>query len=92
MKVLLLTIQEDPPSLDSYDSSDDNYSKTFKELIKNCLQKDPKKRPIASQLLAHKVSLVTKECEAPCEITFPRHYFNLTHSTILTCLTRFALV
>ena len=55
MKVLLLTIQEEPPSLATYDDAcDQNYSKTFKDVIKLCLQKDPKKRPTCSQLLAHK--------------------------------------
>jgi len=50
-----LTIQEEPPSLATYDDAcDQNYSKTFKDVIKLCLQKDPKKRPTCSQLLAHK--------------------------------------
>ena len=49
MKVLLLTLQEDPPSLDSYDDQKDStgkdFSKHFKDFVKKCLQKEPTERP-----------------------------------------------
>jgi serine/threonine-protein kinase OSR1/STK39 len=61
MKVLILTIQEDPPSLDSYeDEVDDDidngeeFSKAFSALVEVCLQKDPAKRPTCQELLASK--------------------------------------
>jgi serine/threonine-protein kinase OSR1/STK39 len=65
MKVLLLTIQEDPPSLDTYDIDDEEdfgngtigleqkWSKSFRSMINWCLQKDPAKRPNCEELLNH---------------------------------------
>jgi len=56
MKVLLLTIQEDPPSLETYDDGDDvnMWSKSFRSMVRLCLQKDPRKRPTCQDLLAHR--------------------------------------
>ena len=67
MKVLILTIQEDPPSLDTYDEEDcdgihdwlecyddEEFSKSFRSFIDVCLQKDPSKRPTTSDLLKSK--------------------------------------
>lgn len=64
MKVLLLTIQEDPPSLGTYDDHDDDdedfggggsiFSKSFQAMVRCCLQKDPKKRPNCDELLANR--------------------------------------
>ncbi|ETV77280.1 STE/STE20/FRAY protein kinase [Aphanomyces astaci] len=55
MKVLLLTLQEDPPSLRSYDDdgSGHQFSRHFKDMVRLCLQKDPAKRPTTSTLLKH---------------------------------------
>lgn len=61
MKVLILTIQEDPPSLDSYTDDDDDdltddeeYSKSFRNLVQLCLQKNPARRPSCQDLLQGK--------------------------------------
>lgn len=66
MKVLILTIQEDPPSLDTYDEEDgddtddwlecydEEYSKSFRSFVDVCLQKNPAKRPTTSDLLQSK--------------------------------------
>lgn len=56
MKVLLLTIQQPPPSLESYNDGDDvntMWSQSFQNVIKLCLQKDPKKRPSCEQILSN---------------------------------------
>ena len=58
MKVLLYTIQNDPPSLASYpDQKRDGvpFSRAFKDLVRMCLTKDPSKRPTCAKLLTHAV-------------------------------------
>ncbi|KAL7753570.1 hypothetical protein RI367_001345 [Sorochytrium milnesiophthora] len=52
IKVLMLTLSNEPPTLDR-DSTKHKYSKTFKEMIDACLQKAPNKRPTAEKLLQH---------------------------------------
>ncbi|KAJ6821776.1 serine/threonine-protein kinase fray2 [Iris pallida] len=51
MKVLLMTLQNAPPGLD-YDR-DKRFSKSFKEMVAMCLDKDQAKRPTAEKLLKH---------------------------------------
>ncbi|XP_051147593.1 serine/threonine-protein kinase BLUS1-like [Andrographis paniculata] len=51
MKVLLMTLQHAPPSLDY--ERDKKFSKSFKQMIASCLVKEPSKRPSASKLLKH---------------------------------------
>ncbi|XP_056849568.1 serine/threonine-protein kinase BLUS1-like isoform X1 [Raphanus sativus] len=51
MKVLLMTIQNAPPSLD-YDR-DKKFSKSFRDMVALCLVKDQTKRPTAEKLLKH---------------------------------------
>ncbi|KAF9389694.1 hypothetical protein CPB97_010774 [Podila verticillata] len=52
IKVLMLTLSNDPPTLDR-ETTKHRYSKMFKEMIDICLQKDPSRRPTAEKLLSH---------------------------------------
>ncbi|KAF8971425.1 kinase-like domain-containing protein [Flammula alnicola] len=49
-RVLLRTIQEDPPTLNR-DGGVYKYSRAFKDVVDSCLVKDPAKRPTAEELL-----------------------------------------
>ena len=49
MKVLLMTLQEEPPSFDTYEDGDKDsegrkFNKYFKDVIKICLQRNPANR------------------------------------------------
>lgn len=59
MKVLILTIEEAPPSLQSYPHDRQlnvhgaPFSSSFEDFYKQCLQKNPKSRPSAAELSKH---------------------------------------
>ncbi|KAF6766244.1 kinase-like domain-containing protein [Ephemerocybe angulata] len=49
-KVLLRTLQEEPPTLNRQGGTY-KYTRAFKDMVDSCLVKDPSKRPTAEQLL-----------------------------------------
>lgn len=53
MRVLMLTLQNPPPTLDESPGRR-QFSKAMKELVASCLNKDPAKRPAAAELLKHR--------------------------------------
>lgn len=53
MKVLMMTLQGPPPQLDEHSGSH-HYSRSSREVVALCLQKNPQYRPSASQLLQHR--------------------------------------
>ncbi|CAM2725198.1 unnamed protein product [Rotaria socialis] len=56
MKILIMIIQNESPTLDMCAEDPDQYkqySKTFNKMIEQCLQKNPTDRPTAKQLLKH---------------------------------------
>lgn len=52
VKILMKTLKEEPPTLDRVGNAH-KYSKLFDDFVRQCLQKDPAKRPSAEKLLQH---------------------------------------
>ncbi|KAL7314128.1 hypothetical protein PS15m_007779 [Mucor circinelloides] len=52
LKVLMMTLNNDPPTL-SRETTTNKFSRTFKEMIDTCMNKDPCKRPSSEKLLLH---------------------------------------
>ncbi|XP_031564666.1 serine/threonine-protein kinase OSR1-like [Actinia tenebrosa] len=67
MKVLMLTLQNDPPTIDTCSEGENKeykkYSKVFKKMIACCLNKDPAQRPDASELLKNPFFKKAKDAE-----------------------------
>jgi serine/threonine-protein kinase OSR1/STK39 len=61
MKVMLLTLQEPPPTPEVYEDNPKKISKHFRDLVAKCLKKEPGKRPTAEKLLEHKFFKLAKD-------------------------------
>mmetsp|Transcript_2183 Transcript_2183/g.7648 ORF Transcript_2183/g.7648 Transcript_2183/m.7648 type:complete len:398 (+) Transcript_2183:282-1475(+) len=79
MRVLVMTIEEDPPSLRTYETqlqrNGQPFSNNFNQFVSKCLQKVPAKRPTCEQLLQHK--LFKNRSAAPLVEELLRHVDNV---------------
>jgi len=54
LKVMLMVINEDPPTVKDEELKSGRCSKALKDLVDVCLSKDPSKRPTSEKLIGHK--------------------------------------
>lgn len=64
MKVMLMTLQEEPPTAEIYSHfNQSSFSKHFHSMVSKCLKKDPTKRPSAKKLLEHKFFRLARDAQ-----------------------------
>nr|CDS25452.2 STE20:SPS1 proline alanine rich protein [Hymenolepis microstoma] len=72
MKVLMLTLKNDPPDIDTGATVSNQYVEyghKFRKFTKSCLTKDPAQRPTAKELLSHSyVKSKAKDRELLCRV------------------------
>ncbi|KAI1304569.1 kinase-like domain-containing protein [Xylaria venustula] len=75
MKVLFLIPKNPPPRLEG------NFTKAFKEFIEACLQRDPKDRPSARELLKHPFIRKAKKTSYLTELIERHQRWSATHKS-----------
>lgn len=75
MKVLFLIPKNPPPRLEG------NFTKAFKDFIELCLQRDPKERPVAKDLLKHPFIRKAKKTSFLTELIERYHRWSATHKS-----------
>lgn len=75
MKVLFLIPKNPPPRLDG------NFTKAFKDFVELCLQRDPKERPAARDLLKHPFIRRAKKTTYLTELIERHSRWSATHKT-----------
>ncbi|KAG2220282.1 hypothetical protein INT45_009897 [Circinella minor] len=73
MRVLFLIPKDPPPVLEG------NYSKQFRDFVHVCLQKEPKQRPTAKELLKHKFIKSAKKISYLTELIEQHEQWAATH-------------
>ena len=73
MKVLFLIPKNPPPRLEG------NFTKAFKDLVELCLQRDPKERPTAKELLRHPFIRKAKKTSYLTELIERHVRYSATH-------------
>ncbi|KAI1806689.1 Pkinase-domain-containing protein [Daldinia bambusicola] len=75
MKVLFLIPKNAPPRLEG------NFTKAFKDFVELCLQRDPKERPVARDLLKHPFIRKAKKTSYLTELIERYNRWSATHKT-----------